>query len=562
MNEASGMNIYDTDQTVELYENRGINQARKREQKKKRYDALIKCFGLVIVAHAIVTKRISPAANLNIAGYIFLYVLWAAALNCFQWFGNWRIVRKIEAENYSAQEKHDYNLVVYRNMKNAKNVLKAGALIHLAVQDLNLGQTDRAKQALSLVVTENLDKKKLKTYYLVLAATSFLAGEENWKMQLEQCLAIPVQTMSLSDEELRNLFAAGDRNQLIEVLKSWENSSVATPKGAPFLIVYSGIVTLLTAVFYGVQMLPIGQTDLYFGISLIGIAVLFFGWIVLIARWCIELIVTSGNTENWQGRGKRSRVGVILYVLLLWGLLTYLCVMLASGAWKNVYERRSAVKAGWSVSQEDDSLTQDAGDNAEVSSDASSVNNDTSSADNNAGAENSNAETESDKEAADNNAETGDDIDSENNTEESGKTHDTSSWGHGPISAEEFASFKVKADASAIADFNVFDDFSETMEKNFVGTWYCADPDWNWAIRIEEDGTCYMYDPDEGGQPYGNKEPYHWKLIDRSDKGLCPELGVYLGEPEGAADGFAFYIAGCTDDYFWCNAQQMIMYRQ
>lgn len=561
MNEASGMNIYDTDQTVELYENRGINQARKRERKKKRYDALIKCFGLVIVAHAVVTKRISPAANLNIAGYIFLYVLWVAALNCFQWFGNWRIIRKIEAENYSAQEKHDYNLVVYRNMKNAKNVLKAGALIHLAVQDLNLGQTDRAKQALSLVMTENLDKKKLKTYYLVLAATSFLAGEENWKMQLEQCLAIPVQTMSLSDEELRNLFAAGDRNRLIEVLKSWENSSVATPKGAPFLIVYSGIVTLLTAVFYGVQLLPVGQTDLYFGISLVGIAVLFFGWIVLIASWCIELIITSGNTETWQGRGKRSRVGVILYVLLLWGLLTYLCITLASGAWKNIYERRSVVKAGWSVSQDDGSWTQDAG----AGDDTSSVNSSASSADSNAGAGNnmdstdSNVEAENDKEAVDNNAETGDDIDSENNTAESGNTRDTSSWGHGPISAEEFASFKVKADASSIADFNVFDDFSETMEKNFVGTWYCADPNWNWAIRIEEDGTCYIY---EGSLDYSYEKPYHWKLIDRSDRGLCPELGIYYGEPDGEPDEFVFYVAGCTDDYFWCNAQQMIMYRQ
>ena len=29
-----------------------------------------------------------------------------------------------------------------------------------------------------------------------------------------------------------------------------------------------------------------------------------------------------------------------------------------------------------------------------------------------------------------------------------------------------------------------------------------------------------------------------------------------------AGDMFTCYVAGCTDDYFWCNLQEMVWYRQ
>ena len=46
----------------------------------------------------------------------------------------------------------------------------------------------------------------------------------------------------------------------------------------------------------------------------------------------------------------------------------------------------------------------------------------------------------------------------------------------GPITDSEYASFQITADASSVEGFDVFDDYAETMEKNFIGTWYC--PSW------------------------------------------------------------------------------------
>ena len=94
----------------------------------------------------------------------------------------------------------------------------------------------------------------------------------------------------------------------------------------------------------------------------------------------------------------------------------------------------------------------------------------------------------------------------------------------GPITDSEYASFQITADASSVEGFDVFDDYAETMEKNFIGT-------------------------------------YVWELTDRSQQGLCPRLSFYYDDSK-AGDMFTCYVAGCTDDYFWCNLQEMVWYRQ
>ncbi len=119
------------------------------------------------------------------------------------------------------------------------------------------------------------------------------------------------------------------------------------------------------------------------------------------------------------------------------------------------------------------------------------------------------------------------------------------------ISEEEYETFTKTAEA---VDAGGFDDFNETLNQDFTGTWY--DPEMGEAIRLTSQGA-YVYIPYL--DLYGD-ELYEWELIDRSAKGLCPELAIYFnGRDVGP---LAYYVAGIRDNYFWCNAQSQIFYRQ
>lgn len=122
----------------------------------------------------------------------------------------------------------------------------------------------------------------------------------------------------------------------------------------------------------------------------------------------------------------------------------------------------------------------------------------------------------------------------------------------GPITEEQYRAFKKTEE---VQRQNVFDDFQETMHKNFLGTWY--ETETGEALRLTEEGA-YVYIPYL--DKYGD-ELYEWELIDRSEKGLCPELIIYYNGKENGG-GLAYYIAGCADTYFWCNAQDYVFFRQ
>ena len=119
------------------------------------------------------------------------------------------------------------------------------------------------------------------------------------------------------------------------------------------------------------------------------------------------------------------------------------------------------------------------------------------------------------------------------------------------ITAQEYDTFTKTADA---VDASGFDDFDQTMNHDFTGTWY--DPEMKEAFRLTSQGA-YVYIPYL--DLYGD-ELYEWELIDRSAKGLCPELAIYInGRNSGP---LAYYVAGYRDGYFWCNAQSQIFYKQ
>lgn len=121
------------------------------------------------------------------------------------------------------------------------------------------------------------------------------------------------------------------------------------------------------------------------------------------------------------------------------------------------------------------------------------------------------------------------------------------------ITQEQYSSFhatvkKKKGKAKG------FRDFDETLNSDFLGTWY--DPEMGEAIRLTEDAA-YVYIPYL--DLYGDV-PCTWELIDRSERGKCPELDIYCF---GADSGpLAYYVAGNTGKYFWCVSQGQIFYKQ
>lgn len=119
------------------------------------------------------------------------------------------------------------------------------------------------------------------------------------------------------------------------------------------------------------------------------------------------------------------------------------------------------------------------------------------------------------------------------------------------ITAQEYDTFTKTADA---VDASGFDDFDQTMNQDFTGTWY--DPEMKEAFRLTSQGA-YVYIPYL--DLYGD-DLYEWELIDRSAKGLCPELAIYINGRDSGP--LAYYVAGYRDGYFWCNAQSQIFYRQ
>lgn len=119
------------------------------------------------------------------------------------------------------------------------------------------------------------------------------------------------------------------------------------------------------------------------------------------------------------------------------------------------------------------------------------------------------------------------------------------------ITEEEYDSFKA---GDTPTEFGSFDAFEETLAYDFTGTWY--DAELGEAFRITEDGA-YVYIPFL--DMYGD-ELYEWELVDRSDKGLCPELDIYFGGRD--VPPLAYYVGGTGDTYFWCNLQEQIFYKQ
>lgn len=121
---------------------------------------------------------------------------------------------------------------------------------------------------------------------------------------------------------------------------------------------------------------------------------------------------------------------------------------------------------------------------------------------------------------------------------------------------------KFDADASAVESNYVLGDWSRITKEALQGTWYHhpksegESKQYDVALKFDGDEAVVYYPAVD----FYAEASYEWDVIDRSDRGLCPELAIYFRETKDAP--LAWYILGISEegDYFWCNGE--VFYRQ
>ena len=104
-------------------------------------------------------------------------------------------------------------------------------------------------------------------------------------------------------------------------------------------------------------------------------------------------------------------------------------------------------------------------------------------------------------------------------------------------------------------------DYSDILsdDSRFYGLWY--DPNMDETLYITANGAeVYIPYLDEYGITDGFGSAFQYELIDRTARGKCPELAIYINGPDKGP--LAYYIGGITDNLFWTYDKSQIFYRQ
>ena len=222
-------------------------------------------------------------------------------------------------------------------------------------------------------------------------------------------------------------------------------------KTEPYLNLWFGILMAATAVGYGIWTFVVGSSDSYYNFMLIGATLLLVGLWILVSVRIVYLLRRSQN--KWKGLGKKKgiRFLTILIFVLTWCFIVVLSLVIFVGAGSDIHTQWEAMKTEKQQESQDETYH----NGTEISTETDIKNQSTE-----------NTETVS---------EIIEDTDLQPDQNNEVKS--------GPITDSEYASFRITADASSVEGFDVFDDYAETMEKNFIGTWYC--PSWGMAFRIQ-----------------------------------------------------------------------------
>lgn len=232
------------------------------------------------------------------------------------------IISAKKTEKWELQDKHDYNLALYRTRYKNNKPFQAVTLIQMAKQQILMEHYDMAMQALEMVRTDSLKLQYLREFYFYKAAALYLSDEHGWEELLNNCYAIPPKSKQMTNEEIAFLFSAKcgkmDLQQAIynhnQIKRKW-----------PVLLIITAILVLYAGFFYGVGgLLPEGyHYRSWFQMS--SIILTSAGCIILSLYWIIKLILFKDDISAKSNGVKvfQNICLVVIWLCLVAALIIY-----------------------------------------------------------------------------------------------------------------------------------------------------------------------------------------------------------------------------------------------
>lgn len=316
------MNPYDLDTEITMQENKGTLFAGKVYRERKCYQVLMILWLVVILGMRFPFRKLLPEVAPVL--YIGLFTLGCLAIFCFYYAAMQRDRRKLSGGSLSRQERHDYDLAMYRKMHKRKGVQRNIFLLTMAKLDLLMEDGTKAKLALDQIDAAVLEKKMLKSYHFFLAAASWLERDDAWKIQLEQCLAIPVKSWMQSDEKIRHAFEEG-KEQLLKMVESWNwvyqgDSGKAVIEGS-----IMGTISLISTVFLGVQMFIWNGSFEYMLFSVIAVSLLSIVWIIWMTYLIFQRFADVRKMDIAENTKKASKISYVAMWIIFILCILYIC---------------------------------------------------------------------------------------------------------------------------------------------------------------------------------------------------------------------------------------------
>lgn len=317
------MTPYDLNTNILLPENKGTNFAKKTRTKKKIFLAIIIIWAVAAVLFSL-WITIGRRADTSTVSFFALIAIGECAIVIFYLAAVYFDTDKLLKMDMTIQERHDYNLAQYRSVCKKNQLQSANFLLAMAQEDIQMEKYHDAELALEQIDRIHLEKKMLKSYYLLGAAASYFQGKEDWEIQLVRCAAVPVKDMILPDEELKKLFMDGDSQQILSAIAQWKWLTISyNYKKMGVQAVISGILILLTLAFWWKQRFFAGIGIHYMLYSYGAFVLLFISWIVYLTYMVLSRIADRKK----QITEKSARRSGTIRLLILWVALMCLCLL-------------------------------------------------------------------------------------------------------------------------------------------------------------------------------------------------------------------------------------------
>lgn len=232
------------------------------------------------------------------------------------------IISAKKTEKWNLQDKHDYNLALYRTRYKDNKQLQAVTLIQMAKQQILMGHYDLAIQALEMVRTDCLKLQYLREFYFYKAAALYLSDKHGWEEVLNNCYAIPPKSKQMTNDEIAFLFSP--RCGKMDLQQTIYNHNQIRRKW-PVLLIITAVLVLYAGFFYGIiGLLPEGyHYRSWYQMS--SIMLTSAGCIILSLLWIIKLILFKDNISTKSNGVKifQNSCLVVMWFCLMAALVIY-----------------------------------------------------------------------------------------------------------------------------------------------------------------------------------------------------------------------------------------------